>query len=198
MKSGILFIVSAPSGAGKTSLVTALLNQEPFKDSLSCVITYTTRAPRPGDINGRDYHFIQEAEFLQLIEKGFFAEWSAAYGTYYGTPVSVLQELAQGYSRIIILDRAGAKTMKNIVPEAILIWIAPPSIEALRVRLLIRGTENEAQIERRMALAIQEIEAESKKPLYHHIIVNDLFEISFNSLKNIVILALDLKKIKAQ
>lgn len=194
MKSGMLFIISAPSGAGKTSLITALLAQDSFKNILNCVITYTTRSPRSGDVNGKDYHFIQEAEFLGLIEKGFFAEWSTAYGTYYGTPISLLQELTQGYSRVLIVDRAGAQSMLKVFPDAVLIWIAPPSIEVLRERLIARSTENTAQIERRMALARQEIENEAQNPLYSHTIVNDLFEISLNSLKNIIILALNLKK----
>ena len=198
MKSGTLFIVSAPSGAGKTSLIAALLAQDLFKNTLSCVITYTSRSPRPGDVNGKDYHFIQETEFLRLIKKGFFAEWSTAYGTYYGTPLSVLQELTQGHSRVLIVDRAGAQSMLKVVPEAVLIWITPPSIEVLMERLVARGTENTAQIERRMALARQEMEAGAKSPLYCHTIVNNLFENSLDSLKNIVILALDLKKIKGQ
>lgn len=194
MKSGTLFIVSAPSGAGKTSLVSALLAQNPFKNTLSCVITYTTRLPRLGEVNGRDYHFIKEAEFLRLIEKGFFAEWSTAYGTYYGTPVSVIEDLAQGHSLILILDRAGARSMLNIVPDAVLIWIAPPSIEALASRLRVRGTENEAQIKRRIALAREEMAQEAQNPLYTHHIVNDSFENSLNSLKKIVFYALKLKK----
>lgn len=192
MKLGTLFIISAPSGAGKTSLVNALLAQEPFKEALSCVITYTTRLPRPGDINGRDYHFIQEAEFLALIEKGFFAEWSTAYGTYYGTPITVLEDLAQGLSRVLILDRAGAKSIKSVVPEAVLIWITPPTTEVLEARLQGRNTENQDQIQRRMALARLEMEAEAQNPLYEHIIVNDFFEVSLEYLKKIIILSLNL------
>lgn len=194
MKLGTLFIVSAPSGGGKTSLVNALLAAEPFNVLLVRVVTYTTRLPRPGDINGQDYHFIQEDEFRSLLEKGFFAEWSMAYGTYYGTPVSVLEDLAQGDSRILILDRAGAQRMLKAVPEAVLIWITPPSLEVLRERLQGRNTENQGQIERRMALAREEMDAEAQNPLYSHYIFNDFFENSLDFLKNIVLISLNLKK----
>lgn len=194
MKSGMLFIISAPSGAGKTSLVTALLAQGSFKGVLRQVITYTTRLPRKGDINGRDYHFIQELEFLALIEKGFFAEWSVAYGTYYGTPVSIFKDLDQGQTLLIILDRVGAQKMLSVHPQAILIWIVPPSVETLKARLLARDTETEAQIQARIALARQEIEAESQAPQYHYHIVNETFEISLNSLAKLIGFALEIKK----
>lgn len=194
MKSGELFIISAPSGAGKTSLVNALLTDNLFTNILRRVVTYTTRLPRPGDIPGQDYHFIQEEEFVILIEKGFFAEWSMAYGTYYGTPISVLEDLAQGYSRILILDRSGAQRMLTVFPKAILIWITPPSLEILRQRLQGRNTENEVQIQCRMALAKEEMDAEAQNPLYSHYIFNDFFENSLNFLKNIVLISLNLKK----
>ena len=194
MKLGTLFVISAPSGGGKTSLVNALLAHQEFKDILARVVTYTSRQPRPGDIHGQDYYFIQEMEFVAFIEKGFFIEWSVAYGTYYGTPAKVLEDLAQGNSRIVILDRTGAKNIAIAYPEAILIWIVPPSIEVLTRRLQGRGTENRAQIERRIALAVIEMESEVKNPLFSHYITNDFFEVSLNSLKNIVIFALKLKK----
>jgi len=194
MKQGTLFIISAPSGAGKTSLVEALISQEPFKETLERVITYTTRAPRSGDINGQDYHFIGEADFITRAQKGFFLEWSTAYGTYYGTPISLLEDLCQGFNRVLIIDRLGAGAMVKILPEAVLIWISPPSLEILEARLQVRGTENKAQIARRIALAKLEMEEEAQNPQYMHKITNDFFENSIDFLKNIVIKALVLKK----
>jgi guanylate kinase len=194
MKPGKLFVISAPSGGGKTSLVNALLGQEPFKSSISRVVTYTTRSPRPGDVNGYDYHFVRELEFIELSAKGFFIEWSIAYGTYYGTPASALDDIAQGSSRIVILDRDGARNIAKAYPQAILIWIAPPSLEVLESRLRARNTENGEQIKRRLALATQEMDEEAQNPQYSHHILNDFFENSLNFLKNIVIFSLNLKK----
>lgn len=191
MKAGVLIIISAPSGAGKTSLVKALLSDSTFKELLQCVVTYTTRSPRSGDVHGKDYYFVAESVFLSLIDQGFFIEWSTAYGNYYGTPRSVLDEVAQGLSRIVILDRAGAKKVAEAYSKALLLWITPPSLEALRVRLLARATESEDQIERRLLLAQEEMEAEKRAPFYTHYMVNDVFEHSLDFLKKIVIFALN-------
>src|SRR5437879_4794715 len=105
---GKLFVISASSGAGKTTLVTAIITHMGGHVNLERVVTYTTRTPAPGDVPGVDYHFVTPAQFQEKIAAGFFMEWSTAYGHYYGSPRSVLDEVAAGNSRILILDRAGA------------------------------------------------------------------------------------------
>src|SRR5581483_10666268 len=114
IKPGVLFIVSAPSGAGKTTLVNAALGSLKSSHAIERVITYTSRMPREGEIPGVDYHFISELEFQSRIKDGFFLEWSGAYGTYYGTPRGLLEDLEKGHHRILIPDRNGAqKILEN-------------------------------------------------------------------------------------
>src|SRR5579862_9920541 len=115
--AGRLFLVSAPSGGGKTTLVNAAIASLSREHSIKRLITYTSRSPRTGDVHGVDYHFVTPAEFQTLIEQEFFLEWSAAYGTFYGTPKEVLRDIAQGLSYIAIVDRAGAQAIYRLVPD---------------------------------------------------------------------------------
>ena len=183
---GRLFIISAPSGAGKTTLTSAILNDMRPLYALERVITYTSKAPRPGEVHGRDYYFVSVAEFEQKIQEGFFIEWSGAYGNYYGSPKTILADLAAGKSFIMILDRAGAHAVQQKVADAVLIWIHIHSIDILRERLITRGQDSEEQMVRRLLLAQQEVEEELKNPLFQHHIINDFFEVAVENIKNII------------
>lgn len=184
---GVLFLVSAPSGAGKTSLVNALVARLGPEYSIARQISYTSKVPRPGERNGVDYHFITAQEFEAKIEEGFFIEYSTVYGTYYGSPRSSLIDVAQGASRILVIDRLGAQ---HIVQQAgklaCLIWITVPSLTILEDRLRSRGQDSEEQIIRRLGLARVEIEEEATLGLYHHHILNDSFEIALENLEFLV------------
>lgn len=182
---GKLFIVSASSGAGKTTLVNTVLQRiQPLYD-VNRLVTYTTRAPRPGEVNGVDYHFVTVAVFESRIAQGFFLEWSNAYGAYYGSPYSITGELPQGKSYIAILDRAGAQQALSKFSELVLIWIYT-DIVSLRDRLTQRKTETEEQIEYRIRLAKKEIEEESLKKLYNFHIHNDDFDRAIEELEAVI------------
>jgi guanylate kinase len=188
-KPGVLFIVSASSGAGKTSLVNALIARlKPFY-SIDKVVTHTSRAPRQGEIQGIDYHFMHTQDFENKIAQGFFLEWSTVYGTYYGSPYSIVNDLEQGNSRILIIDRLGTqnilKSMADLPYKVVTLLISVPSIEVLRDRLQARGLDEPEKIERRLALAAQEIAQEKQSSLYEHEIMNDLFENSLEKLENL-------------
>ncbi len=156
---GILFVVSAPSGAGKTTLCDALRQTPDFVYSVSC----TTRAPRAGEIAGEDYHFISEPEFRSRVEAGEFLEYAKVHDDYYGTlREPLLANLHTGVDVLIDIDTQGAAAIRNcddpFIREALSdVFIMPPDLDELRRRLLKRGTENEAQIERRLVTAAREM-----------------------------------------
>ena len=187
---GNLFIVSAPSGAGKNTLVENFLKNHSsiYKESFSLkrAITYTSKKPRLGDIDGKDYHFISETEFKEKIQEGFFLEYSTAYGSYYGTPCLLLEELELGGSFFLIIDKAGAQNLSQLYKDHILIWIAPSSIEELEERLIKRAGESVEDIQKRLALARLEMAEEKDKPFYHHYITNMSVEQGVEQLKEIV------------
>ena len=159
-RHGILFVISAPSGAGKTTVVQALRNTGKFFYSVSC----TTRAPRGGEIDGTHYHFLSHADFLAKLEVGDFLEHAQVHGDYYGTlREPVLSNLKNGVDVLIDIDTQGAATIRNsdnpIIRKALAdIFIMPPDIEELRKRLMKRGTETAQQIESRLATAMREME----------------------------------------
>lgn len=168
---GKIFVVSAPSGAGKTTLVTELVSRYPGK--LERVVTYTTREPRYNEIDGVDYCFISVKEFEEKITQGFFIEWSTAYGTYYGSPVSLLEKAEKGTSSIIILDWEGARRFFEVVPQAVGVWITVSHPHVLFERLLKRGTETAESRDKRFARACLELEQEKKKLLFKNVVIND-------------------------
>jgi len=183
---GTLFLISAPSGAGKTTLVHRVLTDLKNEVVLERVITYTTKEPRAGEKEGRDYHFVSTEQFDQLLAQGFFMEYSKAYTDYYGSPSSILEGLAHGISYLLIVDRVGTQEILKKVPDAVSIWIETPSLEILRQRLEGRATEAPEKIERRLLRAQQEISLEKTDPLFKYHMVNDRLQETVFQLKVIV------------
>lgn len=167
---GLLYLISAPSGAGKTSLVSALLKHDP-KIKLS--ISHTTRKPRVGEIDGQHYYFIDKPKFEQLIIEDYFLEQQNVYGNFYGTGKEKVEILLNhGFDVILEIDWQGARQVKEKIPEAISICIAPPSIQALRNRLEARGTDEQSVIDNRMQQA--EIELKFLADA-NFVVINDNF-----------------------
>jgi guanylate kinase len=153
--TGCLFIVAAPSGAGKSSLVNAVLAEDPL---LRLSISYTTRAPRPGEANGREYHFVGRDAFLAMAAAGDFLESAEVHGNFYATSQRQIEQIrAGGRDALLEIDWQGAQQVRRIFPDAIGIFILPPSRAALRERLVARGQDSAAVIERRLAAAEDEM-----------------------------------------
>jgi guanylate kinase len=168
---GNLYIVSAPSGAGKSSLVKALLARDP---TIRLSISYTTRAARPGEEDGVHYHFISREAFQERLGRGEFLESAEVYGNYYGTSQPWIEaERAAGHDILLEIDWQGAAQVRRLVPDAISIFILPPSMEALRGRLVGRGTDSEEIIARRLAAAREDV---SHCLEFDYLVVNDRFE----------------------
>jgi guanylate kinase len=187
---GKLFIISAPSGAGKTTLVNELLSRVPSKYGLTRFVTYTSRPPRINEVPGKDYHYISQGDFEAKIREGYFLEWSSAFDTYYGTGSSILNHIASGKSGILILDRPGAKRVIEQFPST-LIWLAVPSLEVLEERLRSRATETPEQIARRLTRAAEEIAQEEAEKLYRYTVENGQFAVAAQELERIVIAELE-------
>jgi len=177
-----LFVVSAPSGAGKTSLVRRAISE---LDQLSVSISHTTRGIRPGEVDGEDYHFVDRDAFEQMIDAGQFLEYANVFGNYYGTSVDVVKAmLAKGIDVILEIDWQGAEQVRQSLPEAVSIFILPPSREALIERLTSRGQDSEEVIQRRTAEAVDEMNQ------HHHadfLIINDDFDEALNELKAVIV-----------
>jgi guanylate kinase len=168
---GSLFTVVAPSGAGKTSLVAALLQREP---NIHLSISYTTRAPRPGEQDGREYHFVPRERFEDMIASADFLEHAEVYGNYYGTSRRWIEEqLEADHDVLLEIDWQGARQVRRLFPHMVGIFILPPSIDELRRRLEGRGKDAPEVIERRMASAREDI---SHVLEFEYIIVNETFE----------------------
>ena len=178
---GTLFVVAAPSGAGKSSLVKALLELDAH---LTVSISHTTRAPRGQEQPGREYHFIDEAAFRRMIAGGDFVEWAEVHANLYGTSrVEIEQRMREGEDVALEIDWQGALQIKRLFPNAVLIFILPPSFAELRQRLQRRGEDNAEVIERRMANARVEV---SQARHFDFLIINALFETALFDLKAIV------------
>jgi len=184
---GRLFIVAAPSGAGKTSVVTNVISKLKPLIPIERVITLTTRPQRPGEIDGIDYHFLSQEEFLKRKEEGFFLETTKYNGYYYGSPISMIQDMKNGKSFIIITDPAGANNFKkNIIPDAVTIWITISDIQELRKRLEKRKTDSPDMVEKRLEIAQHEIEREAKEKSFSYHVQNNNLNDATNDIINII------------
>ena len=181
-RQGTLFVVSAPSGAGKTSLCQELVARLPdVRYSVSC----TTRKPRPGEVESRHYHFVDEAMFRGMIKEGAFLEWAEVYGNLYGTPRAPIREwIAQGIDVLLDIDTQGALQIRRHEPEAVSIYILPPSLEVLRRRLEDRKGDSPDEIARRLKKAKDEVKHYHD---YMYVIINDDFKFSARQLEAIVL-----------
>ncbi len=185
---GNLFILAAPSGAGKSSLIKALLNRHQesnmHSNQMQVSVSHTTRAPRPGEVDGIHYHFVSRKQFEELIEQGVFFEWAEVFGNYYGTSrVVIEQTLAQGVDVFLDIDWQGARQVKAQIPDTATIFVAPPSKQELQRRLTDRNQDSEEVIAQRMEKAVAEI---SHYHEFDYIVVNDNFELALDELDAIV------------
>ena len=181
IKAGNLFIISAPSGAGKTTLVKAVLDRFP---NMVYSVSYTTRSPRNGEKNGIDYHFIKEEEFEKKIKENLWAEWAKVHDNYYGTSAEFLDKcMLQGNNVLLDIDVHGMIQLLKRYPESITVFVAPPSIEILKKRLEKRGTDSKKSIKKRLFNAEKEM---AQKHLYKYVIVNDLLSLAIENLLDII------------
>lgn len=181
MNKGKLFVITAPSGAGKTSLIEALVKTDP---SLQLSISYTTRAPRPGEKNAVDYHFVDDATFVAMKGRGEFLEDAEVHGYRYGTSKKVITEaLARGEDLILEIDWQGARQVRALYPDCVGIFILPPSIEELERRMRARGQDAEAVIRRRLDNARGEMDHAGE---FNYAIINKDFDTARRELAGII------------
>lgn len=179
--SGTLFIVSAPSGAGKTSLIASILDQ---LSGLQLSVSHTTRAMRQGEVDGESYHFVSIEQFKALLAQNDFLEHAEVFGNFYGTSKSAVMSALNQHDVLLEIDWQGALQVKEQFPEAVLIFIMPPSLEALKSRLQGRGQDSEETIARRLEGSRREVAAAEH---YDYILVNDQFEQAADELKAIFV-----------
>ncbi len=178
----MFIVVSAPSGTGKTSILKALIENCP---NIMFSVSYTTRPPRPGEVDGKDYHFISEQEFRERIASGEFAEWVENYGRLYGTSGKTMKAfLKQGFDLVLDVEPRGARALKTNYPGGIFVFILPPSLAELKERLGGRGGESEEAIKRRLGGAVGEIR---EIQWYDYVIFNDRLEDAIDHLRSIYV-----------
>ena len=181
-EKGLLFVVSAPAGTGKSTLVNKLVSE--FPDAVAETVSSTTRQPRPGEVDGKSYTFLTTEAFEKRIEEGAFLEHANVFGNYYGTTKSEVERVQkEGKHAILVIDTQGAMNIKELV-DAIYIFITPPSIEELKKRLVGRHTEDEQTILKRLSWAEKEIKMGSN---YDYTIINEDLEVSYQILRSILI-----------
>ena len=182
-RKGLLLVISGPAGVGKGTINLSLISRN---SDIRMSVSATTRSPRPGEIDGVHYFFKSEEEFQKMIEDGAFLEYMRVFNThYYGTPKSfVEQELDEGRSVILEIDVQGAMRVKAAYPDAVLIFIAPPSMSELKSRLIHRGTESSEAIERRFETAFQEMELVDR---YDYVVVNDILDLAIARTEDIIV-----------
>jgi guanylate kinase len=182
-RKGLLLVISGPAGVGKGTINLSLISRN---SDIRMSVSATTRQPRPGEIDGVHYFFKTEEEFQKMIESGAFLEYMRVFNThYYGTPKSfVEQELAEGRSVILEIDVQGAMRVKAAYPDAVLIFIAPPSMSELKSRLIHRGTESSEAIDRRFETAYQEMKYIDR---YDYVVVNDILDLAIARTEDIIV-----------
>ncbi|MBD3231165.1 hypothetical protein GF322_00730 [Candidatus Dependentiae bacterium] len=184
---GILFIISGPSGVGKTSLAREAISRVTKDFNIKKVTTYTTRPIRENETDCQDYFFLSQEEFENKFKNGFFLETTKYDNHKYGSPAHILEDLKLGKSFVIVTDMLGIKNISNLHKDSIFIWISPPSIKELRRRIIKRQGHAENKIEDRLTLAEQEMkEAHEKTRIINWFLVNEVFEKSVNELEKII------------
>ncbi len=179
---GLIFIISAPSGAGKTTLVKEVIKQVP---GLQFSVSYTTRLPRPNEKEGEDYHFVSHSVFQKMVERNEFLEWAEVLGNRYGTPRPDLKKLeAEGVDLILDIDTQGAKKVIKEIDQPVLIYVLPPSLKVLRERLTNRGVDSLEMVKFRLSNAGRDMEEAYG---YHYVIVNHQMEDAIGKLKSIIL-----------
>ncbi|WDE16295.1 guanylate kinase [Acinetobacter schindleri] len=180
--SGLLFVVSAASGTGKTSLVKALLERV---NNLHVSVSHTTRGQRPGELDGVHYHFSTKEDFLNLVNEGGFIEYAEVFGNYYGTAqATVKEQLAKGHDVLLEIDWQGAQQVRHLFPESKQIFILPPSQFDLRQRLSNRGTDSVDVIEHRLSCAVEDMQQYVN---FDYVIINDDFNKALHDLEAVII-----------
>ncbi|QKU20503.1 guanylate kinase [Acinetobacter lwoffii] len=180
--SGLLFVVSAASGTGKTSLVKALLERV---NNLHVSVSHTTRGQRPGELDGVHYHFSNKENFLNLVNEGGFIEYAEVFGNYYGTAqATVKEQLAKGHDVLLEIDWQGAQQVRRLFPESKQIFILPPSQFDLRERLSNRGTDSVEVIEHRLSCAVEDMQQYVN---FDYVIINDDFNKALHDLESVII-----------
>ena len=183
--AGTLFIISSPSGAGKSSLLTALLSRYNSDGRMALSVSHTTRAMRPGEENGVHYHFVSKEEFQALIARDAFFEWAEVFGNYYGTSKELIEQaLANGIDVFLDIDWQGAQQVRSKMPNCKSIFILPPSLQELEQRLIGRGQDSVETISARMTKAISEITHYHE---YDYLIINENFEQALDEIKAILV-----------
>ncbi|MFW6315180.1 MAG: guanylate kinase [Desulfohalobiaceae bacterium] len=179
-QKGLALVICAPSGAGKSTLINRLRSEF---SGFSFSVSYTTRAPRQGEVQGREYYFVEQQEFKGLIQQGFFAEWARVHGNYYGTPLQESQELmAQGKDLIFDIDVQGARQLRDSLDPAVFIFILPPSRAELEARLSRRGAEDPGTRQKRLEAARQELLAAQEFEFW---VLNQDLEEAYHGLRGI-------------
>ena len=180
MAKGTLYIISAPSGAGKTSLVQSLLTMLP---DVVASVSHTTRPPRPDEVDGRNYHFIDEARYQRMVEDGEFLEHAKVFGNYYGTSRQHIQEqLLLGKDVVLEIDWQGARQIRQLMSDCMSIFVLPPTLQALADRLRSRGQDSDEIIEKRMKEAVSEMTHYAE---FDYIVINDDFDTALQELASI-------------
>ena len=181
MHQGDLFIIAAPSGGGKTTLIRRLMDAD---DELRLSVSWTTRAPRPGEVVGLDYHFVNENDFETRVAEGGFLEWARVHGNLYGTSRAVVEEtIATGCDLLLEIDWQGAERVRRHFPEAVSLFLMPPSLETLERRLTARATDTAETVARRMSNAVTEM---GHAGGFDYVIVNDQFEAALADVQAVI------------
>jgi guanylate kinase len=179
---GLVFIISAPSGTGKTTLVREVIQQLP---GLQFSVSFTTRLPRPDEREGEDYHFVSHSAFQKMVEKNEFLEWAEVLGNRYGTPRPDLKKMElEGVDLVLDIDTQGAKKVTREIAQPVLIYLLPPSLRVLRERLINRGVDSLERVKFRLSNAKRDMQEAYG---YHYVIINDSLEDALEKLKSIIV-----------